>query len=321
MRSDSRPTDRPFRKPGGCYAALDVGSNTVRALAARMEGQGTLTVTHQAGRMTALGRGVAATGRLERGAITATARFVADFLRRASPLEAVFCVGTAAAREAQNVEALREALQRRAGVTLEVISGEEEARLAYQGAVALRDLPPGVRPLVADLGGKSLELARPRGSRLQLVSLPLGARSLTETYLRAEQPARRAIAAARQAARAALAAAQDWLASAQVLVATGGTAFAAVQLAGGRWELSATALRRLRRRLARMTMAERRVALSFDPARAEVICGGLIVLEILAEEAQSHRLLISPGGLREGLLLERTGSTRLVFPEGPDRLD
>ncbi len=305
---------------GGCYAALDVGSNTIRGMAAQLAADGTLIVTHQAGHMTALGRGLAATGRLDRRAIAATARFVADFLRRAGPLAAVYCAGTAAAREAQNGEALRAALERSAGVVLEVISGEQEARLSYLGAVAVRSLPPGVRPLVADLGGRSLELATLRGGRLRLVSLPLGARALTEAYLTAEQPSRGAITAARRTARTVLGAAQDLLAAAQVVVVTGGTAFSAALLAGDRWELSGAAVQRLRRRLCDMTARERRTALAFEPERAEVICGGLIALEVLAESAPGW-LLISPGGLREGLLLERTGAARLVFPPGLGRLD
>lgn len=302
-------------KPPGLYAAFDVGSNTVRALAAALEPDGTLCVEHQAGRMTALGRGLSVTGRLQKETIADTARFVRNFLAQAGPLREVYCAGTAAAREAANAAALQAAL-RRTGVELEVVTGEEEARLSYRGAVALTEVPPGARPLVADLGGRSLEFALRRGSGLQLVSLPLGARALTEDYLPSEIPYRAQIAAARRAVGVALRGGEPLLQRADMVVATGGTAFSAALLAGPSWNLSAWALQQLRRRLCRLPLPRRREALSFDPERAEVICGGLLALEVLAERAPQRRVTISPGGLREGLLLERTGARRVVFPEG-----
>jgi exopolyphosphatase/guanosine-5'-triphosphate,3'-diphosphate pyrophosphatase len=308
MRLAAPPT------PGARYVAFDVGSNTVRALAATLQADGTLLVTAQAGQMTALGRGVSATGQLEKKAIAATATMAAHFLRQAAPVDAVFCAGTAAAREAANTADLRAAL-REMGVELEVISGEEEARLSYRGAVALAQVTPGQTPLVADLGGKSMELALRQRGRLRVVSLPLGARALTEAYLPSECPSPPQVAAARRAAREALAAGAPLLAEAGLVVATGGTAFAAA-LATGRWTLTAAALQRLRRRLCQLTLPQRRQALAFDPDRAEVICGGLLALEILAARAPARRLTLSPGGLREGLLLERTGAQRVVFPEG-----
>jgi exopolyphosphatase/guanosine-5'-triphosphate,3'-diphosphate pyrophosphatase len=158
-------------------------------------------------------------------------------------------------------------------------------------------------------------LAVRRRGRLRVVSLPLGARALTEAYLRGEIPSRAEVTAARRAARGALAPGASLLGQAGLVVGTGGTAFAAA-LAAGSWTLSAAALQRLRRRLCQLTRAERRAALAFDPDRAEVICGGLIALEVLAEHAPARRLAISAGGLREGLLLDRTGAQRVIFPEG-----
>ncbi len=265
--------------------------------------------------MTALGRGLSATRRLQKDTIADTAEFVRDFLAQAGPFQEVFCAGTAATREAQTTGALAAAL-RRQGAKLQVLTGEEEARLSYLGALAVLELPTAVRPLVADLGGRSIELALRRGNRLLGLSLPLGARALTEACLLQEIPSRSEIAAARRDAHAALAAANRLLEQAGLVVATGGTAFAAALLTGPCWRLSADALQRLRRRLCRLPLPERREAMSFDPERAEIICGGLIALEVLAERAPGRRLTLSPGGLREGLLLDRTGARRVAFAEG-----
>ena len=78
--------------------------------------------------------------------------------------------------------------------------------------------------------------------------------------------------------------------------------------------MSLSQLQKLRRELCKLRLRERRRAMPFDPPRAEIICAGMIVLEVLAEHAPGRRLHISPGGVREGLLMTRTGATGIVMP-------
>ncbi|HEY3396031.1 MAG TPA: hypothetical protein VGM19_00080 [Armatimonadota bacterium] len=311
----SSPT--PRLQPGSSLVSFDVGSNTVRGLQATLRDDLTLQVTREASRMTALGRGVSSSGRLRAPAIRDTASFVRSFLRSAGPVALVLAAGTAAAREAANGADLVAAL-REAGAELRVISGAEEGELSYLGAVAAGSVFLGRQPVVADVGGRSTELVTRVKARLGALSLPLGARAWTETYLTDDPPSAGQLRAAHRAARAELEVAHALIAGADNVVVTGGTALAAVVLAGSRWCLTLSQLQTVRRRLMHLSPAERKLSLAFDPDRAEVIVGGLVILEALAQRAPGPCLTISRGGVREGLLVRATGATQILWPTTAD---
>ncbi len=295
-------------------AALDVGSNTVRGLAATMREDGTLATTLAAFRTTALGRGLAEGGLLGAEAIADTADFVARFLERAGGMDEVHCVATAAARDAENADVLRDALFEQAGVVMETIPGAMEAHLSFVGALRVVNVDCEY-PVVADIGGCSTELVTQNAAHYPNVSAAIGARSLSELRLKSDPPTRYQTTAARKTAREKLAEAMTLLEGADVLVAAGGTACTAALLAD-KWELSANVITKLRRAMCKVDLAERRELIAFDPPRAEVICGGLILLEALAERAPGERVVISAGGVREGLLLRRTGARGIVGVRG-----
>jgi exopolyphosphatase/guanosine-5'-triphosphate,3'-diphosphate pyrophosphatase len=292
--------------------AIDVGSNTVRGLAARLDGCGNVRAYCDDFRMTALGRSLSTTGRMADAAIVQTAEFVAEFIERCGRLDEIHCVGTAAVREAENASELQQALRKRAGVTVEAISAEEEGRLSYRGAVALRPDLASRGPLVADVGGRSTEMARETSSRLCSVTVPVGARLLTEDYLQADPPTSEQLARAREAAAAALHDSRAFLQQSGTLLAAGGTACSAALMLDDRWDLERPALTELLERLCGLPLAQRRRLLALDPPRAEVICGGLVALEALAAAAAADCVHVSLGGIREGLLLERAGGRRII---------
>jgi exopolyphosphatase / guanosine-5'-triphosphate,3'-diphosphate pyrophosphatase len=293
-------------------AAIDVGSNTVRALVVEMLPDGRMVRLADRFEMTALGRGLVPGGDMDDEAIRQTAEFVAGFLQQVGEVDDVYCVGTAAMRDAANTPDLQRALRETAGVELVVLSGVEEARLTFIGAVAEVGRTSGQAPLVADVGGRSTELAVLRDGRLDALSVALGARSVTETHLRSDPPTDEELAAARDEAERALDAHAELLRAADVFVAAGGTACSAALLAGEQSELSHTYLRQIQGRICRMPLEHRREALAFDPLRAEVICGGLVVLERLAARVPNRRVIMTAGGIREGLLLTNTGAARLA---------
>jgi exopolyphosphatase/guanosine-5'-triphosphate,3'-diphosphate pyrophosphatase len=297
-------------------AAIDVGSNTVRAIAASLLPDRTLLRLHEATRMTALGRGLSVTGRLDGRAVAQTARFIAGFIQECGPLDSVYCVGTAAARDAANAGHLRAILQYRAGVDLEIISPSVEARMSFVGALAT--VPPDLRVggvCVVDVGGRSTELAMRRGRSMRTRTARIGARALTEACVQSDPPSRSDLGAARRAAQTALADAVALLGSADRLLAVGGTACSAAVLGCDAWHMSLSRLRRIRRGLSVLKLADRRKIMRFDPRRAEIICAGLIILEVLAKHAPERRLHISTGGVREGVLIHRTGARGIVAAE------
>lgn len=301
---------------GKRMAAIDVGSNTVRALAAELLPDGRLVKFADRFAMTALGRGLAESHSMDVAAISATATFVREFLGECGPLDRARCVATAAARDAENADELAEALREAAGVSLEVLSGREEGELTFAGALSAIGELPGQAPLVADIGGRSTEVAIAERTGLRVMSLGIGARSATEDYLLSEPPTVPEVEAARGEVSRVLAAAAELLAAADVYVAAGGTACSAALLAGDRWELSLGEISRLRADLCAMALPDRRAALSFDSPRAEVICGGLVILEALAARSPQQMIHISIGGLREGMLMAETGAGRVVAADG-----
>jgi exopolyphosphatase/guanosine-5'-triphosphate,3'-diphosphate pyrophosphatase len=166
----SAPSDRPSHADAG---VIDVGSNSVRLVLYRLEGRALWTVFNEKV-LAGLGRDLASTGRLSPDgvatALTALKRFRA--LLDASRPARIFVAATAAVREARDGPAFCRRVEDETGLTLRVLSGEEEARYGALGVIAGA---PDSQGLVGDLGGASLELVRLIGGEpARGVTLPLG---------------------------------------------------------------------------------------------------------------------------------------------------
>jgi len=154
-------------------AVIDVGSNSVRLVLYRLDGRAVWTVYNEKV-LAGLGRGIAATGRLDPAgveiAMVALRRFKA--LVDASGPDAVFAAATAAVRDAQDGPAFKARVEAETGLSLRVLDGGEEACYAALGVLAGAPASSG---LVGDLGGASLELTPlDRGEVGQGITLPLG---------------------------------------------------------------------------------------------------------------------------------------------------
>ncbi|MDB5677858.1 MAG: exopolyphosphatase, partial [Sphingomonas bacterium] len=167
------------------YAALDLGTNNCRLLIARPQGDG-FAVVDAFSRIVRLGEGLASSGRLSDAAIDRTIaalRVCSDKLRRRNVLVSR-SVATEACRQAANGADFIDRAWRETGIRLDIISAEEEARLAVLGCHAL--IEPGEDPaLIFDIGGGSTELVlvdtKPAIPRvLDWHSAPWGVVSLTE---------------------------------------------------------------------------------------------------------------------------------------------
>ena len=284
------------------------GSNTVRAIAAHISPSGEAVIDYQAGGMTALGGGLSGTGEMSDEAIAATVEMVTRMVSECRGIDQTHCVGTAACRDASNTEVLVRALLEEAGVELEVISGELEAEFSHAGAIDAVGESGRTGSVVIDIGGASTELVRARGATLDLTSLRIGARSLTETWLRSDPPTGEEVRGACAAAREVLVEALPMLREAAAAVAAGGTAHAAARCLNES-VLSADGLGELVGEMSAAALVDRRKMMPFDPARAAIVVGGLVILEAVAAEAPGQRVTVSRGGLREGVLLERAGAT------------
>lgn len=172
------------------YAAVDIGSNSVRMMIAGASPGAPTEILHQERQVTRLGASVFQAGRISPEAIGLLCEILAkagSVIRKHNPV-AVRAVATSAVRDAQNKAEFLERTHEALGFPVEIISGQEEARLIHRGVLARRGEVPG-RALIVDVGGGSTELIlSEHGSFECAFSKPLGAVRLTEVFLKNDPP-------------------------------------------------------------------------------------------------------------------------------------
>lgn len=298
------------------FAAIDIGSNSVRLKIARLQG-GRLKELHEDREVTRLGEGVFSGGLLSPEQMSETIRVLRRFHRATQECgtDTVRVVATAALRDARNSRVFLEWVRTRTGWTVEIVSGLEEARLIHLGMVASGRL--GARNvLLVDLGGGSCELTLSRESRIRdTVSLSLGAVRLTGEFLKHDPPRKGELKQLEGFVARGIGRIQDRIRSARVgtVIATSGTAAAlasmASHLAGpkGRAQramVTREMMRRMVKQLMRMTLEQRQKVRGIGPRRAEIICAGAVVFAQLLERCHLPGFHYSPLGLRDGILAQ-----------------
>src|SRR5579863_8048090 len=166
------------------FAAVDIGSNSVRLKIARLQ-RGRLRSLHEDREVTRLGEGVFGSGFLTPESMAETVKVLRRFHRATQQIvtDNVRVVATSALRDARNSQAFLEWVRSATGWRVEIISGVEEARLIHLGLISGSrvDRSP---TLLMDLGGGSCELTITQGGHIRdAVSLPLGAVRLTDEFL------------------------------------------------------------------------------------------------------------------------------------------
>jgi exopolyphosphatase / guanosine-5'-triphosphate,3'-diphosphate pyrophosphatase len=283
----------------GC---IDIGSNTTRLLVADA-GDDRLRelVTQRA--FTRIGKSLPEGGEIPAEKIEETAEVVATQARVAREVgaEQVVAVATAAIRAAANRSDLCDAVEKAGGMPLTILSGEEEARLAFVGASRTLATPADGTLAVIDVGGGSTELAvgDPDGRMSWSSSFRIGSGFLADAYLRSDPPSVSELQAVRNHVEGAF----EGLAPppADNAVAVGGTATSLRRLVGA--ELSYETLERGIRVLSLTAIAEVAERFELDPERVRLLPAGILVLEALSK-CLDLPLRIARGGLREGVLLE-----------------
>lgn len=327
----------PTRPPRGrwsdarAYAALDLGTNNCRLLIARPQGSG-FAVVDAFSRIVRLGEGVAASGRLSEAAIDRTLaalRVCADKLKRRNVVLAR-SVATEACRRAANGAAFIERAHAETGIRLDIITAEEEARLAVLGCHAL--IEPGSDPaLVFDIGGGSTELvlvdtAGPQPRVLDWHSAPWGVVSLTERAggTGSGDPAALASAYAEMRALAAASMAPFAARLPRVdnprLLGTSGTVttLGSVHLGLSHYDRSAVdglvapaaAMRAISQSLSGKSIAQRAEVACIGNERADLVVAGCAILETIMDLWPAERLGIADRGIREGILRRLMGERR-----------
>jgi exopolyphosphatase / guanosine-5'-triphosphate,3'-diphosphate pyrophosphatase len=301
------------------YAVVDVGTNSVKFHLAERRGDGSWITLADHAEVTRLGEGVPESGELAGAAMTRTLEAIAalvDEARRAGA-EAIAAVGTAGLRRASNRAAFIAAVEERCGVRIDVISGEDEARLGYLAAVSALELPPG--PLVVfDTGGGSSQFTFGHGAHVdEQVSVEVGAVRVTERFGLDGVVSEETLRAALDAIAADLAV-LDGRPSPAALVGMGGAAtnLAAVELELADYDpdavqgtvLDRAAVDRQLQLYRTRSADERQSIVGLQPGRAAVILAGACIVLTVLDELGCESLTVSDRGLRHGVLVERFGS-------------
>jgi exopolyphosphatase / guanosine-5'-triphosphate,3'-diphosphate pyrophosphatase len=298
------------------FAVIDIGTNSIKLhVAERRAGDAWRTIVDRA-EVTRLGEGLRESGTLQPEPVRRTAEAVVGMVgeaRRAGAAE-IAAVATAGMRIASNPEQLIDAVQEQCGVGIEVISGEEEARLAYLAATSDLDLGTGTLA-VFDTGGGSTEFTFGRAGRVEeRFSAEVGAASFTERFGLDGVVSEELVRTACDAISADLERLQG-RARPAVLIGMGGalTNLASVQHGLETYDsdvIHGTILDRaeIDRQItlySSRTADERREIVGLQPGRAEVILAGACIVRTVLDKLLCDELTVSDRGLRHGLILER----------------
>ena len=283
-------------------ACIDIGSNTTRLLVAE-PADGRLRELLRQRAFTRIGKGLRPNDTIPAKKIREVADVVATQVRLAHELgtETIRAVATAAIREAANQEDLTRAVAARAGVEVEVLSDEDEARLAFVGATSALDHPPDGDIAVVDVGGSSSEIAigTMAGGVRASTSFRIGSGFLADSYLRDDPPT----VAQLQRARAHVAGTFEGfsLPTPELAVGVGGSSTSLRRLVGG--VLDRESLERGLRILATLRSEEVARVFELEAERVRLLPAGMLVLEEISDRL-GRPLTIGRGGLREGVILE-----------------
>ncbi len=310
-------------------AAIDCGTNSIRLLVADVtagdDGSRTLRDVHREMRIVRLGQGVDATGRLAPEAIERTRVALSDYtdVARGEGVEQVRMVATSATRDAANRDDFFAMVRETLGAAAEVITGDEEARLSFTGAVG--DLDPAAGPfVVVDVGGGSTEvvLGEWDGVRAGVHaarSVDVGCVRITERHLHADPPVDADVASAQRFAAETLASAftevavgkaRTWVGVAGTVTTLSAVAQRLPEYDAEQTHLSRLSLDELRSTataLLASTHDERAANPVIHPGRVDVIAGGALIVQVLAEELHARagitELVVSEHDILDGIAL------------------
>jgi exopolyphosphatase / guanosine-5'-triphosphate,3'-diphosphate pyrophosphatase len=301
------------------YGVVDVGTNSVKFHLAERSADGAWRQLVDRAEMTRLGEGLEESGRLKPQPMARTIDAIAAMVDEAGRhgAEAIAAVGTAGLRAAGNSAEFVEAVQARCGVRVEVISGEEEARLAFLAATSGLERVDGSL-VVFETGGGSTQFTFGHEERLEeQFSVPVGAVRIAEQFGLDGVVDDTVLAAAVDAIAAELPS-LDGRPTPATLVAMGGavTNLASVkhelvtydpEIVQGS-ELDVQELDRLIELFRFRSAEERRKIVGLQPKRAEIILAGACIVRTVLGKLGRESLTVSDRGLRHRLLVERFGS-------------
>ncbi|GEP36059.1 hydrolase [Nocardioides szechwanensis] len=289
-------------------AAIDCGTNTIKLLIGDLP-----DVAVRESRMVRLGQGVDKTGRLSDEALARVFAAIDDYaaLIAAHDVSRLRFCATSASRDADNAEVFGDGVFARLGVRPEVLSGDEEAALAFAGAIRNLAVHPEAPLLVVDIGGGSTELILGSTAPESATSMNIGSVRLHERHLHSDPPTAAEVAACVADIDAALDAAPVSPGDAATVVGIAGTV---TTVAAGVLDLpvyertaidqqvvSVDAVHDFVDRLVAMPVAERLTLPYLHPGRADVIDAGALILSRVLRRTTVSTMVVSESDILDGI--------------------
>jgi exopolyphosphatase/guanosine-5'-triphosphate,3'-diphosphate pyrophosphatase len=301
------------------FAVIDVGTNSVKFHVAARDADGSWSTIADRAELTRLGEGLADSGIISDAALDSTANAIAGMMAEAkrAGVRATVAVGTAGLRIASNAAQVIAAIRERSGARIEVLSGDEEARLAYLATTAALGPTTG-NILVFDTGGGSSQFTFGHDGMIDdRFSVDVGAARYTEQFGLDGAVSKDVIDQALAAISADLWQ-LDGRQPVDAVVGMGGavTNITAVALGMSEYDpervqgamISREEIDRQIELYRTRDADSRRSIVGLQPKRAEVILAGALIVRTVLEKLGKRSLTVSDRGLRHGLLVERFGS-------------
>ncbi|WP_057825406.1 Ppx/GppA family phosphatase [Lentilactobacillus sunkii] len=295
---------------------LDIGSNSVRMAINQISNDGSYREIKRIKSDSRLSEGMGRGKILQPTAMERTIKSLADFKKIYSQYEAkkVIGIATAAVRQAKNQAKFLRAVKERIGISIDVLSGNQEAYYDYLGVINRLGIN---NCLILDIGGASCELIRVNdGQSSNLTSIPVGAVNITERYHLSDNITGANLFNAQFNIRK-IYSKIDWLnrAAHQPLVLLGGANRTLARINRRRqnmvridaihgYHLTSEQVNRTYLNLLKGNVNRRRKIQGLEHDRADIIVGGLLPLIVLMEKIDAKKVLFSESGVREGIITE-----------------
>jgi len=336
-KKGSQPQHAGLAAPQSSYAAIDVGSHTIRLMIAQLSGPRELTPVHVGRAITRLAKDFQNSRQLSSASMEESLTVLKSYavLLSRYNVQATACGATGVMRRAANTADFQQIVRQATGLGLDILSEKAEAMLSAKGILSVLQNKAEML-LLFDLGGSSTEFLLIDPTQTEPVwdtSVFVGASTLTERYLSADPVQGHQVRAAASAAQKEVKPVFDSVAAylqdrgnsldQLQLVGTAGTVttLAAMHLQMEHYdprrvnglELSRSWLQEMTNQLQKLPLAERRNIKGLEAGREDIILGGAVIVLEIIDGLHRDRLTVTDAGLLEGLLLNLVEKDRGMF--------
>jgi exopolyphosphatase/guanosine-5'-triphosphate,3'-diphosphate pyrophosphatase len=300
------------------FAAIDIGSNSLLLYIAGKDSEGNLNSILDLSEITRLGEGLHKTGFLSPGSMIKSIKVISDFIEIAKQniVDGIAAVGTMALRTARNSSEFISEVKNKTGLDIEVISGEEEARLSFIGVRQGLELKEK-NFVIFDTGGGSTEFIRCENDMISdKFSINTGAIRITEDYLFESPVTDAALDFAEQNISNEIGDIEKLFSSGE-LIGIGGNASNIASIKHNLKVFSSDIVHNTVitsedllsqiKLFSSKSLEERKKIIGLQPKRADIILAGALIIKVIMEKFKRTSLIVSDKGLRHGLIYERFG--------------